>query len=308
VSVYSLCMILVRCFLGVVSSLLMTMSTTVDHLVGAVPYLNSMFIMVECALLRGLLVVSALQCPICRPEAEEALFSCILEKSALNLAGVISWFIGAMLVGFLKVLINSITSGMGSLTLNSPFIMWSAHGEVPSNPMRSARGPVANGVFHYFLRCLSFCSRRVFVTLVLSLSRFQSVTPLEGGSCGFWGIIIYIRPFPMSLLRCFLEFAVEAPHFLMSYELDECGGLVGVFVFVKFNCCGFSFKVEASLFNMLSSYVAYCCFCEFEFESNFRDGFCRVRLLIPQVRLAHKYPIPPWEMIHPPGGDNPVRI
>jgi hypothetical protein len=32
------------------------------------------------------------------------------------------------------------------------------------------------------------------------------------------------------------------------------------------------------------------------------------RMLIPQVRLAHKYPISPWEMIHPPGGDNPVRI
>jgi hypothetical protein len=31
-------------------------------------------------------------------------------------------------------------------------------------------------------------------------------------------------------------------------------------------------------------------------------------LLIPQVRPAHKYPISPWEMIHPPGGDNPVRI
>jgi hypothetical protein len=29
-------------------------------------------------------------------------------------------------------------------------------------------------------------------------------------------------------------------------------------------------------------------------------------VLIPQVRLAHKYPISPWEMIHPPGGDNPV--
>jgi hypothetical protein len=33
-----------------------------------------------------------------------------------------------------------------------------------------------------------------------------------------------------------------------------------------------------------------------------------VILLIPQVRLAHNYPISPWEMIHPPGGDNPVRI
>jgi hypothetical protein len=29
-------------------------------------------------------------------------------------------------------------------------------------------------------------------------------------------------------------------------------------------------------------------------------------MLIPQVRMAHKYPISPWEMIHPPGGDNPV--
>jgi hypothetical protein len=34
----------------------------------------------------------------------------------------------------------------------------------------------------------------------------------------------------------------------------------------------------------------------------------KYNLLIPQVRLAHKYPISPWEMIHPPGGDNPVRI
>jgi hypothetical protein len=33
-----------------------------------------------------------------------------------------------------------------------------------------------------------------------------------------------------------------------------------------------------------------------------------ILMLIPQVRLAHKYPISPWEMIHPPGGDNPVRI
>jgi hypothetical protein len=29
-------------------------------------------------------------------------------------------------------------------------------------------------------------------------------------------------------------------------------------------------------------------------------------LLIHQVRLAHTYPIPPWEMIHLPGGDNAV--
>jgi hypothetical protein len=31
-------------------------------------------------------------------------------------------------------------------------------------------------------------------------------------------------------------------------------------------------------------------------------------MLIPQVRLAHKYPISPWEMIHPPGKDNAVCI
>jgi hypothetical protein len=32
------------------------------------------------------------------------------------------------------------------------------------------------------------------------------------------------------------------------------------------------------------------------------------KVLIPQVRLVHKYPISPWEMIHSPGGDNPVHI
>jgi hypothetical protein len=29
-------------------------------------------------------------------------------------------------------------------------------------------------------------------------------------------------------------------------------------------------------------------------------------MLIPQVRPAHKYPNSPWEMIHPPEGDNAV--
>jgi hypothetical protein len=29
-------------------------------------------------------------------------------------------------------------------------------------------------------------------------------------------------------------------------------------------------------------------------------------LLIPQIGPAHKYPNSPWEMIHPPGGDNAV--
>jgi hypothetical protein len=32
----------------------------------------------------------------------------------------------------------------------------------------------------------------------------------------------------------------------------------------------------------------------------------RRNMLIPQVRPAHKYPNSPWEMIHPPGGDNAV--
>jgi hypothetical protein len=31
------------------------------------------------------------------------------------------------------------------------------------------------------------------------------------------------------------------------------------------------------------------------------DHWACAFLLIPQVRLAHKYPISPWEMIHPPG-------
>jgi hypothetical protein len=39
-----------------------------------------------------------------------------------------------------------------------------------------------------------------------------------------------------------------------------------------------------------------------------REGFMDIEIdmLIPQVRPAHKYPIPPWEMIHLPGGDNSV--
>jgi hypothetical protein len=34
----------------------------------------------------------------------------------------------------------------------------------------------------------------------------------------------------------------------------------------------------------------------------------RSQMLIHQVRLVHKYPISPWEMIHPPGGDNTAHI
>jgi hypothetical protein len=55
----------------------------------------------------------------------------------------------------------------------------------------------------------------------------------------------------------------------------------------------------------------------FDIQSGLRDAYKRQReytrrdlfmgkLLIPQVRPAHKYPISPWEMIHPPGGDNAV--
>jgi hypothetical protein len=36
------------------------------------------------------------------------------------------------------------------------------------------------------------------------------------------------------------------------------------------------------------------------------DKFYPSFMLIPQVRSVHKYPISPWEIIHPPGGDNPV--
>jgi hypothetical protein len=43
-----------------------------------------------------------------------------------------------------------------------------------------------------------------------------------------------------------------------------------------------------------------------QFHIMFDDNFDTVQVLIPQVRPAHKYPISPWEMIHPPGGDNAV--
>jgi hypothetical protein len=36
------------------------------------------------------------------------------------------------------------------------------------------------------------------------------------------------------------------------------------------------------------------------------DPFGNEHMLIPQVRPAHKYPISPWEMIHPLGGDNAI--
>jgi hypothetical protein len=59
-SASSFCIIRVRCCRGVVPSLLITLSITVDHLVGAVPNLKAMFIMVECVLLIVSLVVAAL--------------------------------------------------------------------------------------------------------------------------------------------------------------------------------------------------------------------------------------------------------
>jgi hypothetical protein len=40
--------------------------------------------------------------------------------------------------------------------------------------------------------------------------------------------------------------------------------------------------------------------------NNEKDGIFSQSMLIHQVRPAHTYPIPPWEMIHPPGGDNAV--
>jgi hypothetical protein len=40
-------------------------------------------------------------------------------------------------------------------------------------------------------------------------------------------------------------------------------------------------------------------------QKGIRDSALRV-CVNTQVRLAHKHPISPWEMIHPPGGDNAV--
>jgi hypothetical protein len=48
-----------------------------------------------------------------------------------------------------------------------------------------------------------------------------------------------------------------------------------------------------------NSYVMVC----YVYECNY---FKVIPMLIPQVSQAHKYPISPWEMIHPPGGDNAV--
>jgi hypothetical protein len=41
-------------------------------------------------------------------------------------------------------------------------------------------------------------------------------------------------------------------------------------------------------------------------QFDFEKEILSCGMLIPQVRPAHKYPISPWEMIHPPGGDNAV--
>jgi hypothetical protein len=59
-SASSFCINRVRCCCGVVPSLLITMSITVDHLLGGVPNLKAMFIMVECVLLIVSLVLAAL--------------------------------------------------------------------------------------------------------------------------------------------------------------------------------------------------------------------------------------------------------
>jgi hypothetical protein len=41
-------------------------------------------------------------------------------------------------------------------------------------------------------------------------------------------------------------------------------------------------------------------------DSGCTSNVLSAQLLIPQARPAHKYPNSPWEMIHPPGGDNAV--
>jgi hypothetical protein len=63
-------------------------------------------------------------------------------------------------------------------------------------------------------------------------------------------------------------------------------------------CLGFS--------EYAATYLTGTCGIDSLEEIAYLDGEDDV--LIPQVRPAHKYPISPWEMIHPPGGDNPVRI
>jgi hypothetical protein len=132
-------------------------------------------------------------------------FSCIFENAFLNFDVVISWFSGEMLGGFLNVRMDSMTSGRGSFTSKVPFMIWSAYGDVPSWPMSSARGPVANGVFHDCLKWRSFWSSRALVTLVMSLSRVQDWTSLVGSSCGLSGTMISIRPCPISLPMCCLH-------------------------------------------------------------------------------------------------------
>jgi hypothetical protein len=62
--------------------------------------------------------------------------------------------------------------------------------------------------------------------------------------------------------------------------------------------------IGSGQYNVHNGYV-YLCFVEDETDHDLGLPV-DPELLIPQVRLAHKYPNSPWEMSHPPGGDNAV--
>jgi hypothetical protein len=91
-SASSFWMILVWYSHGILPSLLATMFIAMHHLSGDVPYLNSMIIIVECALLSDLLVVTELQRPMWQPETEYYFLSWTFVKAAINFLGVMDHF------------------------------------------------------------------------------------------------------------------------------------------------------------------------------------------------------------------------
>jgi hypothetical protein len=66
--------------------------------------------------------------------------------------------------------------------------------------------------------------------------------------------------------------------------------------------CGNNHGVTSSWSNMLRRYERVETRLQHAMDLEFNPRL----VLIPQVRPAHKYPNSPWEMIHPPGGDNAV--
>jgi hypothetical protein len=64
---------------------------------------------------------------------------------------------------------------------------------------------------------------------------------------------------------------------------------------------GFGFMYKTSIEGKQLHFVGYSFDDDTDIIQSGQPG-----VLIPQVRPAHKYPNSPWEMIHPPGGDNAV--